>query len=63
MNLNVLTEGNGRIEIGEDCGLISVRLVFDGAKANEIFFNIGPKDAIVVGNKMIEAGIHLIDKN
>jgi len=56
-NPNVITEGDGRMEIRvEDNNRVFVRLVWDGARDHEVCFLLGPRDAIAIGETMKTAG-------
>lgn len=55
-NLNVMTEGNGEMKIRAEDDRVFCKLVWDGAREQEITFLMGPRDAIAVGKALIAAG-------
>ena len=55
-NPNVMTEGDGRMEIHPEDDRVFCKLVWDGARDREIAFLLGPRDAIAVGKALIVAG-------
>jgi hypothetical protein len=55
-NPNVMSEGDGRMEIHQEGDRVFCKLVWDEARAQEIAFLLGPRDAIAVGKALQEAG-------
>lgn len=55
-NPNVMTEGDGRMEIHPDGDRVFCKLVWDGSRCQEVAFLIGPRDSIAVGKALQEAG-------
>ena len=56
MNPNVMSEGDGRMEIHPEGDRVFCKLVWDGARDQEIAFLLGPRDAIAVGMALMAAG-------
>lgn len=62
MNPNVMTEGDGRMEIRQEGDRVFVRLVWDGSRSMEVSFLLGGRDAVVVGKSITKAG-YAVNKN
>jgi hypothetical protein len=55
-NPNVITEGSGRMTVRPEGDRVFVELVWDAAHAQEIYFLIGARDAMALGEALLQVG-------